>query len=42
MIIGVVYGSTHFKLLLSDAYLPDLATFEHRIDLAVALFCNEP
>lgn len=41
MFIGVVYGSTHFKLILSDAYVPDLATFEERIDLAVALFCGE-
>jgi hypothetical protein len=41
MFIGVVYGSTHFKLMISDTYRPDPSTIEERIDLAVALFCEE-
>ena len=40
MILGVVFGNDHFRLMVDDSYRVDRRRLNKRIDLAVTMFCD--
>lgn len=41
LMLSTVFGSAHFKLMISDAHRPDDESLERRIDIALRLFCED-
>jgi AcrR family transcriptional regulator len=41
MLLGMVFGNDHFRLMVDDSYKVDRRRLNKRIDLAVTMFCED-